>query len=86
MMATVETTKKGGSLTHKVINQGYYWHVQQRQGLCEKVSTMSKVCSSITQTEYRPPYLTQPLAFYAMGIGCGRAASRAQPQLWFLLV
>ena len=40
--------------------------------LCEKVPIMSDVLSTVKQTEYWPPHLTQPLALHAMGAGCSR--------------
>ena len=36
---------------------------------------MSNFCSDVKQTEYRPPHITQPLAFHAIGTRRSRVVS-----------
>jgi len=62
----------GRSLTHKVINQGYYWPKMFGDAKdCEEMLEVSEIRPNIKHTEYRPPHFAKSLAFHAMEVGRG---------------
>jgi len=57
----------GHSLTHKVINQGYYWP-KMFDDAKDYVKRCLQ-CQRFASASRRPPHLAQSLALHAMGVG-----------------